>query len=150
MRLSSSVPPCCRRVWFVAGLLLTTTFVLAVCRSGHHCNICSAVWSSRPQLQVGDGASFIVLYIWALSQLWPERRGGRLYNYHYTVIIRMTRALRWAAMRAIFNVLLIVKKEIETDSNRSTSAHQPNALPLGQTGSHVTETAEYLDMPSER
>ena len=49
------------------------TFVLAVCRSGHHCNICSAVWSSRPQLQVGDRASFIFLYIWALSQLWPER-----------------------------------------------------------------------------
>ena len=29
---------------------------------------------------------------------------GRLYNYRYTVTIRMTFALRWAAMRAIFNV----------------------------------------------
>ena len=26
----------------------------------------------------------------------------RLYNYHYTVTARMTPALRWAAMRAIF------------------------------------------------
>ena len=27
--------------------------------------------------------------------------GGRLYTYRYTVTIRMTYALRWAAMRAI-------------------------------------------------
>ena len=32
-------------------------FVLAVCRNGYlDCSICSAVWSSRPQLQVGDDA----------------------------------------------------------------------------------------------
>ena len=44
------------------------TFVLAaVCRSGHLCSICSPVWSSRPQLQVGDGVSFIFLKMWALS-----------------------------------------------------------------------------------
>ena len=29
---------------------------------------------------------------------------GRLYPYRYTVTTRMTSALRWAAMRAIFNV----------------------------------------------
>ena len=29
------------------------------------------------------------------------RGGGRLDTYHYTVTIRMTPALRWAAMRAI-------------------------------------------------
>ena len=48
------------------------TFVLAVCRrSGHLCSICSAVWSSRPHLQIGDGASFIFLNMWASSRLWP-------------------------------------------------------------------------------
>jgi len=49
------------------------TFVLAVCRGGHLCSISSAVWSSRPQLQVGDGASFVFLNMWALTQLWPVR-----------------------------------------------------------------------------
>ena len=49
------------------------TFVLSLCRSGHLCSICSAVWSSRPQLQIGDGASFIFLNMWALSWLWPVR-----------------------------------------------------------------------------
>ena len=47
------------------------TLVLAVCRSGHLCSICSAVWSSRPQSQIGDGASFIFLNMWALSRLCP-------------------------------------------------------------------------------
>ena len=47
------------------------TLVLAVCRSGHLCSICSAVWSSRPQSQIGEGASFIFLNMWALSRLWP-------------------------------------------------------------------------------
>ena len=46
----------------MAGLLLATRFVLSVCRSGHLCSACSAVWSSRPQLQIGDGASFIILH----------------------------------------------------------------------------------------
>ena len=47
------------------------TFCLAVCRSGHLSSSCSAVSSSRPQLQVGDDASFVLLYMWALSRLWP-------------------------------------------------------------------------------
>ena len=52
----------------VSSLQVGHTFVLAaVCRSGHLCSICSAVWSSRPQLQVGDGTSFIFLKMWALS-----------------------------------------------------------------------------------
>ena len=34
--------------------------------------MCLAIWSSRPQLQVGIGAtSFIFLHMWAESQLWP-------------------------------------------------------------------------------
>ena len=59
----------------------------------------------------------------------------------------MTPALRWAAMRAIFNVSLIVRdkatrqhpqdhnfwraRKAEADSNRGPSAYQPKALPLG-------------------
>ena len=31
------------------------TFVVAVCRSGHLCSVCLAVWSWRPQLRIGDG-----------------------------------------------------------------------------------------------
>ena len=53
--------------WTSAG----HTFILAVCRSGQLCSNCSAVWSSGPQLQVGDGASFIVFNMKALSRLWP-------------------------------------------------------------------------------
>ena len=79
-----------------------------------------------------------------------EVGGERLYTYPYTVPTRMTSALRWAAMRAI----LIFhncegrshktvstghnfwrEKRVEADSNRGPSAYQPNAVPLGQTGS---------------
>ena len=49
------------------------TFCLAVCGSKCHCSAYSAVWSSRPQLQANDGASFVFLYMWTLSQLWPMR-----------------------------------------------------------------------------
>ena len=65
----------------------------------------------------------------------------------------MTPALRWAAMRAIFNVLLIVRDKAtrqcpqttsfegraEAESNRCPSVYQPNVLPLGQTGSSVKQ-----------
>ena len=77
--------------------------------------------------------------------------GGRLYTYRYTVTTRMTSALRWAAMRAILIMFYNcegqshktvftdhnVRRErgAEADSNRGPSAYQPNALPLGQTGS---------------
>ena len=75
---------------------------------------------------------------------------GRLYTYRYTVT-RMTPALRWAAMRAILmfhncegqshkivstDHNIRTERRAEADSNRSPSANQPNALPLGQTGSH--------------
>ena len=36
-----------------------------------------------------------------------------------------------------FNVSLLRERRAEADSNRGPSAYQPNALPLGQTGSHV-------------
>ena len=71
----------------------------------------------------------------------------RLYTYRYTVTIRMTYALGWAAMRAILkfhNCEAQSHKTVSTDhnfsrerradSNRGPSAYQPNALPLGQTG----------------
>ena len=77
---------------------------------------------------------------------------GRLYTYRDTVTTRMTSALRWAAMRAIlmFHQLRGAKsqdsvhkpqpfrreRKAEAESNRGPSAYQPNALPLGQTGSH--------------
>ena len=35
-------------------------------------------------------------------------RGGRLYTYRNTVITRMTYALRWAAMRAILMLIIII------------------------------------------
>ena len=64
----------------------------------------------------------------------------------------MTSALRWAAMRAILmfhnhegqshktvstDHNFWRERKAETDSNRGPSAYQPNALPLGQTGSQV-------------
>ena len=72
MWLSSPVPPCCRRVWCLIGLLSASRFVLLSAEADFSA-VCSTVWSSRPQLQVGDGASFIFLNMWALSQLWPVR-----------------------------------------------------------------------------
>ena len=68
---------------------------------------------------------------------------GRLYTYRCT-------ALRWAAMRAILmfhncdgqshktvstDHNFWRERRAEADSNRGPSAYQPNALPLGQTGS---------------
>ena len=46
--------------------------------------------------------------------------GGRLYTYRYTVTIRMTYALRWAAMRAILmfrNCEGQGHKKVSTDHN---------------------------------
>ena len=71
--LSSSVPPLLPYSLVCNWTAVDHTFVFAVCRSGYLCSICSAVWSSRPQLQSGDGASFIFLNMWALSRLWPVR-----------------------------------------------------------------------------
>ena len=77
---------------------------------------------------------------------------GKLYTYCYTVTIRMTSAIRWAAMRAILmfqqevmdkvtrqcpqnTTFLKTERKAEAVSNRDPSAYQPNVLPLGQTGS---------------
>ena len=80
---------------------------------------------------------------------------GRLHTNHYTVSVttRMTPALRWAAMRAIlmFQKEMMTKSQdsvhkpqsfwregrAEAESSRCPSAYQPNALPLGQTGSRT-------------
>ena len=76
--------------------------------------------------------------------------GGRErpYTYHYTVTTKMTPALRWAAMRAMFHYCeeqshktvstdhnFWRERTAEAESNQGPSAYQPNALPLGQTGS---------------
>ena len=60
-----------KQVWRCSWATVGHTFVLAVCRSEHLCSICSSIRSSRPQLQIGDGASFIFLNMWALSRLRP-------------------------------------------------------------------------------
>ena len=67
------------------------------------------------------------------------------FTYRFTVTTRMTRALRWAAMRAILMFQPFWReRRAEAVSNRSPSAYQPNALPLGQTGSQ-TVCAEVKD-----
>ena len=78
MWLSSPVPPCCRRVWCVTGLLLATlTLCLAVCKSGHLCSVIMfgcLVFKTAVMLQAGGCASFIFLYMWAfLNRSWPVR-----------------------------------------------------------------------------
>ena len=75
------------------------------------------------------------------------------YTYRNTVTTRMTSALRWAAMGAILmfhncegqsrktvstDHNLWSERKVKADSNRSPSAYQPTALPLGQTGSCMT------------
>ena len=76
--------------------------------------------------------------------------GDYNYTYRYAVTTGMTSALWWAATRAIlmFHTCegqnhkpvapdnLWRERRAEADSNRGPSAYQPNALPLGQTGSH--------------
>ena len=71
---------------------------------------------------------------------------GRLYTYRYTVTIRMTPALRWAAMRAILmfhNCERPSHKTVSTDHNflrerraEADSNRSPCRLPA--TGQHVT------------
>ena len=78
---------------------------------------------------------------------------GRLCTYRYVVTTRMIPALRWAAMRAILMLSDEQShKTVSTDHNlfeekgepkpavwnRGPFAHSPNALPLGQAGSHPT------------
>ena len=77
---------------------------------------------------------------------------GRLYTYRYTVTHQNDFCIKMGSDESHFNVSLIVTDKVtrqcpetaifeererraEADSNRGPSAHQPNALPLGQTGS---------------
>ena len=76
---------------------------------------------------------------------------GRLYTYRYTVTTRMIPALRWAAMRAILmfqqevmdkvtgqcpqTTTFLKRKESRSGIEPRSFAYQPNALPLGHTGS---------------
>ena len=88
-------------------------------------------------------------------------RGGGEGDYIHiaTVTTRMTSALRWAAMRAILlfhncegqshktvstNHNFSSERRAEADSNRAPSAYQPNALPLGQTGSPIQIKRAFL------
>ena len=72
-----------------------------------------------------------------------------LYTYRSIVTTRINSALGWAAMRAILmfhncdgqshktvstDHNIWRERRAEADSNRGPSAYQPNALPLGQTG----------------
>ena len=52
------------------------TLCLAVCKGGHLCSIIMfgrLVFKTAVMLQVGDGASFIFLYMWALNRSWLVR-----------------------------------------------------------------------------
>ena len=83
---------------------------------------------------------------------------GRLYTHRYTVTTRMTPAVRWAAMRAIklfhycegqshkivHRPQLLKRKE--SRSGFEPDSYQPNALPLGQTGSHHNKSNEPIGM----
>ena len=78
---------------------------------------------------------------------------GRLYTSRYTVTTRMTSALRWAATRAILmfhncegqshkTVSTDTTFEVKGEPKQIQTAEIPlltslNALPLGQTGSHL-------------
>ena len=89
---------------------------------------------------------------------------GRLHNYRYTVTTRMTPALRLAAMRDILmfhncegqshktvstDHNFRRERRAEADSNRGPSAYQPNALPLGQSGSRYLVRALQPSKPEE-
>ena len=91
------------------------------------------------------------------TRMAPQR--GRLYLSLYTVTTRMSPALSWAAMRAIFNVSLIAKdkvtKTVSTDHTFFEERGEPkrnrtevpllntslNSLTLGQTDSRTSLAA---------
>ena len=78
---------------------------------------------------------------------------GRLYTYRYTVPTRITSALTWTVMRTISmfhncegqshktgstdHNLFWRERRAKAVLNRGPFAYQPNALLLGQTGSHT-------------
>ena len=76
---------------------------------------------------------------------------GRLYTYHYTVTTRMMRAILMfhncegqshETVSPDHN--LRRERRAEAYLNSGPSAYQPNALPLGQTGTQVFEVGETL------
>ena len=83
---------------------------------------------------------------------------GRVYTYRYTVTTRMT-CIKMGSDESHFNVSLIVrdkvtrqcpqtttfekKRRAEAVSNRGPSAYHPTTLPLGQTGSRVSQVLAY-------
>ena len=60
---------------------------------------------------------------------------GRLYTYRYTVTTRMIPALRWAAMRAIFNISVgsdgQSHKTVSTIHNLFEEKGEPKRYPTG-------------------
>ena len=56
-------------------------------------------------------------------------RKGRLYTYRYTVTTRMTSALRWAAMRAVLIVSLIVRDKVTRQCPQTTTFFEEKGEP---------------------
>ena len=102
-------------------------------------------------------SSWHFVFSFELMRGWLGRGYGgggrrRLSTYRYTVTTRMNPALRWAVMRAIlmFHWLWGIKSQdsihkpqpfwrerrAKAESSWGPFAYQPNALPLGWTGSH--------------
>ena len=136
-----------------------TVIIGGSCHKYHFCRdkgtlvatkLLSRHWRELPQVKI-LACGYLNHKSWAEG---PGGGGGRLYTNHYTVTIRMTHALRQAAMTAIhFNVSLIVRDKVtrqcpqtttfEEKGNRSGFEQRPfrlPALPLGHTGSHPTMT----------
>ena len=85
--------------WLCSWTAVGHTFGLAVSRNRNLGSTCTAVWSSRPQLQVGDGASFIFL-----TQLWPERNLLTTTCCHRSRKWKSSLSVRWprAALMKVF------------------------------------------------
>ena len=54
---------------------------------------------------------------------------GRLYTYHYTVTIRLTSALRWAAMRAMLIFHNIIVRDKVTRQRPQTTTFEEKGEP---------------------
>ena len=56
-------------------------------------------------------------------------RRGKLYTYRYTVTTRMTPALRWAAVRAIFLCFIIVRDKVTRQCPPQTTTFEEKGEP---------------------
>ena len=102
MWLSSPVPPCCRRVWCITGLLLAThNYCLAVCRSG------SAAWSSivKQTKTKGEGA-----YSPDVHSLPNQRYILKSYAHNYVRGVRVSRQLRSSSDIRLFQASSVTTK----------------------------------------